>query len=134
MHQISRAISWRSRRCALSSYNWLVWQHQVVADAMNAESCGCLLDHRSGEVHVQKQGTLALVGKDVTVEGNGLNLVDGVRSVSDIREWLLAEFTSEADMITLDNLEGYFGALEIIYTMYIHTKFRFQNTVIESQQ
>ena len=54
---------------------------------------------------------LALQG---AVAHEALNLVGGVRAVSDVRDWLLAEFTAEADTITLDNVEAYLAALESI--------------------
>ncbi len=60
---------------------------------------------------VEQSSGLALQG---AVAYEALNLVDGVRSVSDIRNWLLAEFTPAADTITLDNVEAYLAALESI--------------------
>lgn len=60
---------------------------------------------------VEQSSGLALQG---AVAYEALNLVDGVRSVSDIRNWLLAEFPSVADTITLDNVEAYLAALENI--------------------
>jgi hypothetical protein len=43
-----------------------------------------------------------------------LNLVDGKRSVSEIRDWLLAEFGSGSGDIPLADVEQYFTALEKI--------------------
>ena len=60
---------------------------------------------------VEQSSGLALQG---AVAYEALNLVDGVRSVSDIRNWLLAEFMPAADTITLDNVEAYLAALESI--------------------
>ena len=60
---------------------------------------------------VEQSSGLALQG---AVAYEALNLVDGFRSVSDIRNWLLAEFTPAADSITLDNVEAYLAALESI--------------------
>jgi hypothetical protein len=59
----------------------------------------------------EQSSGLALQG---AVAYEALNLVDGVRSVSDIRNWLLAEFIPAADKITLDNVEAYLAALESI--------------------
>ena len=60
---------------------------------------------------VEQSSDLALQG---AVAYEALNLVNGLRSVSDIRNWLLAEFTPAADTITLDNVEAYLMALESI--------------------
>jgi hypothetical protein len=60
---------------------------------------------------VEQSSGLALQG---AVAYEALNLVDGIRSVSDIRNWLLAEFTPAADTITLENVEAYLAALESI--------------------
>ena len=60
---------------------------------------------------VEQSSGLALQG---AVAYEALNLVDGFRSVSDIRNWLLAEFTPAADTISLDNVEAYLAALERI--------------------
>jgi hypothetical protein len=60
---------------------------------------------------VEQSSSLALQG---AVAYEALNLVDGVRAVSDIRNWLLAEFTPAADTITLDNVVAYLAALESI--------------------
>ena len=60
---------------------------------------------------VEQSSDLVLQG---AVAYEALNLVDGFRSVSDIRNWLLAEFTPAADTITLDNVEAYLAALESI--------------------
>ena len=54
---------------------------------------------------------LALSG---TVAYETLNLVDGKRSVSEIRDWLLAEFGSGSGDIPLADVEQYFTALEKI--------------------
>ena len=60
---------------------------------------------------VEQSSGLTLQG---AVAYEALNLVDGVRSVSDIRNWLLAEFMPATDTITLDNVEAYLAALESI--------------------
>ncbi len=60
---------------------------------------------------VEQSSDLALQG---ALAYEALNLVNGLRSVSDIRNWLLAEFTPAADTITLDNVEAYLMALESI--------------------
>ena len=60
---------------------------------------------------VEQSSGLALQG---AVAYEALNLVDGSRSVSDIRNWLLGEFTPTVDSITLDNVEAYLAALESI--------------------
>ena len=60
---------------------------------------------------VDESSDLALQG---AVAYEALNLVNGLRSVSDIRNWLLAEFTAAADTITLDSVEAYLAALESI--------------------
>lgn len=60
---------------------------------------------------VEQSSGLALQG---AVAYEALNLVDGIRSVSDIRNWLLAEFALSVDTITLNNVEAYLAALESI--------------------
>ena len=66
------------------------------------------IDDRFG---VEQSSGLVLQG---AIAYEALNLVDGVRSVSDIRNWLLAEFTPSVDTITLDSVEAYLAALESI--------------------
>jgi hypothetical protein len=41
-----------------------------------------------------------------------LNLVDGIRNVSEIRDWLIAEFAPTVYPISLDELESYLSVLE----------------------
>jgi aminopeptidase YwaD len=60
---------------------------------------------------IEKASALALQG---AVAYEALNLVDGQRSVSLIRSWLLAEFTPAIDSISLENVEAYLAALETI--------------------
>ena len=56
-------------------------------------------------------GDVALTGAQAY---EALNFVDGKRSVSDVRDWLNAEFAAPVGTITLADVAAYLEALEKI--------------------
>jgi hypothetical protein len=78
-------------------------RNPAILGTMTAFGYGYLSDH----LPVDEYEALVLGG---TIAYEALNLVDGQRSVSDIRDWLVAEFGG----VKLDDLVDYLAALEKI--------------------
>jgi len=92
----------------MANRNGRVYQrNQAVKGPMHAFGYSYIEDHLPAEVYLQ----LALSGE---LAYEALNLVNGRRSVSDIREWLVAEQTAESGTVELADVAAYLDALERI--------------------
>ena len=65
------------------------------------------------EAHLPASEFKALVLKGDTAY-EALNLVDGQRTVSDIRDWMVAEFAALSGAVNLEDVMAYLQALERI--------------------